>query len=293
MSIKSVIVGLGDIGLRIAYKVKLMSGQEALGLCRTPQKADDYSNVVARKLDLDAQPVGNADYTGKHVYYLVPPPNSGTQDTRMTAWLASIPVSGLPARILLISTTGVYGDCGGEWIDETRPLNPQTDRARRRVDAEQQLRSWCEAHGVDWLILRVAGIYGPRRLPLERLRQGMKVLAEAQSGYSNRIHADDLAAACVAAMLGAGSGAIINATDGQPSSMGDYFRQVAREYSLPKPEELDWEQAQVQMSAEMLSYLRESKRIHNDCLLALPGFGLAYPDLASGLHACRLAEGNF
>lgn len=293
MSFKSVIIGLGDIGLRIAYRVKLQSGERALGLCRSPEKAEDYLNVVARKLDLDADIVGSADYTGKQVYYLVPPPDSGVSDPRMAAWLNSIPLTGLPSRILLISTTGVYGDCGGDWIDESRPLHPETDRARRRVDAEQQLQVWAEKHGVEWLILRVAGIYGPRRLPLERLRAGMKVLAEEESGYSNRIHADDLAAACVAAMLGAENGAVINVADGHPTTMGDYFRQVAREYGLPQPEELSWEQAQQQMSPQMLSYLRESKRIRNQRLLALPGFSLAYPNLEVGLHGCRLAEGNF
>jgi len=293
VEIKSVIVGLGDIGLRIAYRIKLQTGQAALGLCRRPEKAADYTHVVARQMDLDAAEVGAADYTGKAVYYLAPPPTTGDSDPRMAAWLRGIPLTGLPLKIVLISTTGVYGDCEGEWIDERQPLNPQTDRARRRVDAEQQLQQWADPLGVEWLILRVAGIYGPWRLPLERLRQGMTILAEADSGYSNRIHADDLAAACVAAMYGGDNRQVINATDGHPSSMGDYFRQVAREYGLAAPAEVDWAQAQQQMSAEMLSYLRESKRIDNQRLLALPGFTLMYPDLKSGLHACRLAEGDY
>ena len=132
------------------------------------------------------------------VLHCAPPPQSGQTDTRTGNLLAAL--SGmriLPTRFVYISTSGVYGDCGGALVDETRAVNPQGDRAKRRVDAEQQLAQWCKTLGIALIVLRAPGIYAGDRLPIERLRAGTPVLRAADDVYTNHIHADDLAAICV------------------------------------------------------------------------------------------------
>lgn len=191
-----------------------------------------------------------------------------------------------PARVVLISTTGVYGDCGGDWVDETRPLDPQADRARRRVDAESQLAGCCTSLGIPFWILRVPGIYGPGRLPEERLRQGLPVLVEQDAPWSNRVHVDDLVSACLAAGAGRGEPGIYNISDGHPSTMTDYFNRVADVLGLPRPPQVSRSQAARDMSAGMLSYLAESKRITNRRMREVLGVEPRYPDLAQGLPAC-------
>ena len=135
--------------------------------------------------------------------YLAPPPATGHTDPRLRALLAALSRRTPPARVVYASTTGVYGDCRGEWVTETRALNATTDRARRRVDAESHLRAWGRATGVRVTTLRIPGIYAQRprgRRPRDRVRRGTPVLAAEDDGYTNHIHADDLARACIAAL---------------------------------------------------------------------------------------------
>jgi nucleoside-diphosphate-sugar epimerase len=191
----------------------------------------------------------------------------------------------LPRRIVLISTTGIYGNCQGEWVDETRPPNPQADRAHRRLDAETTLRAWCEQRGVEWMILRVPGIYGPARLPEQRLREAKPVLREQDAPYSNRVHVDDLVSACLAAARHSPAQRIYNISDGHPTTMTDYFNRVAEALGLPRPPELTPEQAKHALSDGMLSYLAESKRLDNRRMREELGVVPRYPDLDAGLAA--------
>jgi nucleoside-diphosphate-sugar epimerase len=135
------------------------------------------------------------------------------------------------------------------------------------------------------VVLRVAGIYGPDRLPVERLSRREPVLREEESPWSNRIHVDDLAQACVAAMRHGRNGAVYNATDGHPSTMTDYFNRVADAVDLPRPPQVSRVDSRTRMSEGMLSYLAESKRLDNRRLREELGVKLQYPDLASGLAA--------
>lgn len=223
---------------------------------------------------------------GSELFYFAPPPTSGITDPRLAAFTAALPAESLPRRFVLISTTGVYGDCRGEWVTEDRPPDPQADRARRRLDAEHTLRAWSTQTGVPIVILRVAGIYGPGRLPEKRLRRGEPVLREEESPWSNRIHVDDLARACVAAMQRGRPESVYNATDGHPATMTDYFNRAADALGLPRPAQIAMADAHGRLSEGMLSYLAESKRLDNRRLREELGVRLAYPDLASGLRAC-------
>ena len=282
------IVGCGYIGRRVAA-ILAREGHAVSGVVRSQQSADKLVECGARVVcaDLDRLPA-DVDW-GCHaadIYYFAPPPAEGQQDLRIRAFLASLPAQLKARRFVYISTSAVYGDCHGAWITETQPLRPTTPRGWRRLDAEQQLQTWCEKQAVQWMILRVPGIYGPGKLPLERLRKGTPVLRETDAPYSNRIHADDLATICVAAMQATSCNEVYNVSDGHPGNMTDYFFRVADAAGLPRPPEISREEAPSVLSAGMLSFLQDSRRMDNSKLLNELGVELRYPGLDSGLQHC-------
>jgi nucleoside-diphosphate-sugar epimerase len=219
------------------------------------------------------------------IYYFAPPPNRGERDTRMTHFLEAL--KNCPTKkIVYISTTGVYGDCQGRWIDEEEPTKPITDRGKRRLDAEIQLSQWAENAKVGLTILRVPGIYGPGRLPVERITRRIPVVRLDEAPYSNRIHADDLAAISCQAMQINTSYTVFNVSDGNPTSMTDYFLTVADHLGLERPPEISMEEARKQFSPEILSFLDESKRIQNERVLNDLNIELQFPNLETGIKHC-------
>jgi nucleoside-diphosphate-sugar epimerase len=281
------IVGCGDIGQRVAT-LELADGSRVKGLSRSEQTTEHLQSLGIQPIrgDLD-QPASlqHLPAEGTLLYYFAPPSSMGVSDPHMEALVSVLTSPNLPRRVILISTTGVYGNCRGEWITEERLPHPETDRARRRLDSENRLRSWSDAENVPIVILRVPGIYGPGRLPEQRLREGHPVLREEESPFTNRIHADDLARVCVAASRHGRAGTHYNISDGNPTTMTDYFYRVADMLGLPRPPSITFEQARQQLSAGMLSYLSESKRIVNRRMcedLCDP----LYPDLERGLPSC-------
>ena len=282
------IVGCGYVGRRVAT-LETARGAEVSALVRSDESASRLHNagIQTFKGDLDnPKSPGNLPLAGKLLYYFAPPPSEGKTDPRIVSFLSTMTASNLPDRIVLISTTAVYGDCHGEWITEERPTRPQTDRAFRRLSAEGMLTEWGKQRGVDIVILRVAGIYGPGRLPARYLQEGRPVLRMEEAPFSNRIHADDLSHICIAAADKGISGAIYNVSDGHPTSMTNYFCQVAHLLRLPRPTEISFEEAKRTLSAGMLSYLMESRRLSNRKLCKELDIELVYPDISTGLPAC-------
>ena len=281
------IIGCGYVGTRLAMQIK-QEAPDPLGVVHSESSARHLQDIgiSAHPMDLDTDPSPPVD--GHWVFYFAPPAPTGHSDQRIGHWLNSL-ARQRPEKVVLISTTGVYGDCGGRWITEAAPLNPQTDRARRRIDAERRLTQWCNARQVPYAILRVPGIYGPRRLPRARLERRLPVLAEAASPYSNRIHVDDLILACLAAARGDFSG-VVHVSDGHPSTMTDYFNRVADALGLPRPEQISLEEAQHSLSREMLSYLAESKRLDITRMRTVLGVEPDYADLDRGLSDCIASE---
>lgn len=286
------IIGCGYLGQKLAAKVFAETDElEIMALVRS-----SASNQRLQQLGIITIP-GNLDNANMLtelptdntvLYYFAPPPATGTTDTRLQALLNALKPKQYPDKIVLVSTTGIYGDCGGKWIDEQHPVKPQTDRAQRRVDAETQLQAWQAQSGVPIVILRVPGIYGAERLPIERLQAGTPVLAEAESAYSNRIHIDDLVEACLLASEPDALG-IYHVSDGNPSTMTDYFYQVADALNIARPPAISWAEAQQQFSPEMLSYLSESKRLKIDKICQELDFQPQYPTLKQGLQQCAKA----
>jgi nucleoside-diphosphate-sugar epimerase len=282
------IAGCGDIGRRVAA-LELAAGNPVVALARSEAAA---RALIARGIavapgDLDvAESLRGLPVYNATLYYFAPPPAAGTSDPRLGALLAALPERSPPARVVYLGTSGVYGDCGGAWVDEDSPLNPRTDRARRRLAAETALRAWADPRGIPYVILRVPGIYGPGRLPVERIRQGLPVVDPEQAPYSNRIHADDLAAACFAAARRGRPGAAYNVSDGHPTTLTDYFFRVADRYGLPRPPTVSLAEARGILTPALLSFLEESRRLSNRRMREELGVELRYPDLDRGLPAC-------
>lgn len=275
------IIGCGDIGRRVAklhkdYKIS------AIVHSATSVLACEKLGISASAIDFD-QEITLPENIPSSIYYFMPPPSTGLEDTRLKKFLDKI--SKHPSRIVLISTTGVYGDSKGAWIDENTPVKPKADRAHRRLSAEKLLINWAKQTGAEYMILRVPGIYAQDRLPLARLKKGLPIVKEAEAGWTNRIHADDLAQACKAAMQCSYSNQIINICDGNPSTMTDYFNQVADYANLPRPPQISMKEAERTLSAGMVSYLKESRRIANKKMLSLLKIKLQYPNLKSSLDS--------
>ena len=288
------IVGCGYVGLRLARRE--LDRRPLLALVRSDRSEAGLrsAGVLTLCLDLDAatdaalQPALAAAADQAAIAYLAPPPDSGTTDPRLESLLAQ--VGGVtPAVFVYISTTGVYGDSGGALVDESTPVAPANDRARRRVAAECAAQAWCVARGVRCVILRVPGIYGPDRLPLERLRRREPALREGEAGPGNRVHVDDLVTAIVAAMDHPSAQGVFNVTDGDYASTTTFLQLTAAAAGIEPPRLISKAAAREQVPAGMLSFLLESRRVDNRRLLRELGVQLQYPTPASGVLA-SLAE---
>ena len=290
MSRALLIAGYGDIGQRVA-RLALAAGQTVSALVRCNEKVAALTAGGIRPIfgDLDdaTLPVKELHPAGATILYTVPPPGGGEYDTRLRVFLGSIEPGSEPAQFVYLSTTGVYGDQQGALVNEATPTQATTSRARRRLDAEKLLLAWGGNRGVKIVILRVAGIYGPSRLPLNRLKEGAPVLRSEESPYSNRIHADDLSRLCLAAADKGEDGEIINICDGDTSTMTDYFNAVAEAFALPRPPQVTMAEAKESMPPLLLSYFSESRRLDNRRMRERLASPLLYPDLASGLAACQ------
>ncbi len=279
------IVGCGYTGLRLAERW-LRSTQDVRGFAATSASLHKIAaaGAAASRLDLDVSPVVPLDVDAHLVYYCVPPAPVGVHDARLERLLDT--ANGLPSRIVYLSTTGIYGDRAGAAVDEDSQPKPQSARAVRRLAAENVLRAWAESHAVSWCILRVPGIYGPGRLPLERLSRREPAIDPLEAAPGNRIHVDDLVTVCMAAGLSArADGRIYNVTDGSDDSATAYLQRVAQIAGLPPPPLVTRAQAESSFPATSWSFLRESRRVDNRRMVNELGVTLAYQDLDAGIRA--------
>jgi nucleoside-diphosphate-sugar epimerase len=217
--------------------------------------------------------------------HCAPPPAEGEADTRTANLLAALEKGRiLPARMVYVSTSGVYGDCAGARVDETRPVAPRTDRARRRVDAERRLSEWTKEKGTLLVVLRAPGIYAADRLPRERLRAATPVLRAEDDVYTNHIHADDLAAILCRALEPDAPAGVYNAADDTEMKMGDWLDLVADVRGLPRPPRVPRSGATSAIAPDLLSFMNESRRLDNGRLKHVLGVRLRYPTVHEGLR---------
>lgn len=280
------IAGCGYVGQQLA--VRLQQHFDVTSLVRTAERVAELERLGIRALAIDFDRVRAGVSIPERldqeaILYLTPPPVLGESDLRLDRFLQLAVVP--PHTFVYMSTTGVYGDTAGAAVDESSPVQPRTDRARRRVSAEEMTRVWCNERRVRRVVLRVPGIYGPDRLPLERLRHVEPVVREPEAGINNRIHVDDLVEACVRAVANPEARGVYNVTDGQPLSSTAFINMVAKAAGLPPPPQVSMEEAQLTFSPERLSFLNESRRVSNERMLKHLGVALKYADVEAGIRA--------
>ena len=251
------------------------AGLRALGVTPVSGDLDDREKL--------SRIAGLADV----VLHFAPPPGDGNCDTRTRHLLAALAQGGLPKRFIYISTSGVYGDCSGARVSETHPLNPQSERAQRRVDAELQIRDWANRNGVRAGILRVPGIYAENRMPLDRLRISMPSIVAEEDSYTNHIHADDLVRIVIAALHRGKPNRVYHASDDSEMKMGDYLDAVADTHHLRRPPRVTRAKAQRLLPDSLLSFLNESRRLSNGRMKKELKVKLRYPTVADLLHTIK------
>ncbi|MGA7750719.1 MAG: SDR family oxidoreductase [Gallionella sp.] len=302
------IIGCGDVALRTIPL--LNQGYRVFALVRNPAYFARLRamGVIPLLGDLDernslSRLAGLADA----VLHLAPPPNSGIHDTRTRNLLSALSQvspehfdrfrihpaprnrggGGLPKRLVYISTSGVYGDCGGAWVSETHPLKATSPRAKRRVDAELQIRDWARRNHVKASILRVPGIYAEDRLPLDRVQQGTPGIVSSEDSYTNHIHADDLARIAAVALRRGQACRVYHTSDDSHLKMGEYFDSVADAFRLPRVPRISRAEAQRVLPESLLSFMNESRRLTNRRMKRELKVRLRYPTVADTLAAIK------
>jgi nucleoside-diphosphate-sugar epimerase len=279
------IVGAGYTGLRLARR--LQPRWRVIALARSKAAASRLSaaGLEVLRADLDGKLAAGALSVadGASIAYLVPPPEGAAKDPRLACFLGALGEA-RPSAFLYVSTTGVYGDTDGEVVTEDSPVAPTSDRGRRRAAAERIASEYCSARGIRCVVLRVPGIYGPGRLPLDRLRRGEPALRLEDAGPGNRIHVDDLVTACVAALERPVQG-IFNVTDGDHSSTTEFVQRTAALAGLPPPPLVALAEARGRISPGMLSFLVESRRVDNRRMREELGVEPRYASLDAGIAA--------
>ncbi|MGF6274809.1 nucleoside-diphosphate-sugar epimerase [Massilia sp. UYP11] len=279
------IVGCGDVGTRLLpllaakYRVFALTSQperraELRALGAVPVVADLDRPATLKRLRRLAP----------WVLHLAPPQPDGEHDRRTRHLAAAL---GKVERMVYVSTSGVYGDCGGALVHEHRPVAPRNARARRRVDAERILRAWAVATGASLSILRVPGIYADDRLPLRRLEQGTPALRREDDVYTSHVHADDLARIVLASLQRGRPGRVVHAVDRTRMKMADYFDAVADAFGMNRPPRLARTELQGAVSPMLLSFMSESRQLDDTRLSRELRVRLRHPDVATTLARLR------
>ena len=283
------IVGCGDVGLRVAQalppQVRVLALTSSAN--RTAELRARGITPLRGNLD-DRSSLRRLAGLAHRVLHLAPPPSEGWQDPRTLALTRVLRRRSAPSCLVYGSTSGVYGDCEGDFATETRAINPDTPRAKRRIDAESSVRFLGRSAGVRSSILRIPGIYAPDRVggtPRARLEKGTPVLRAEDDVYTNHIHADDLARACIAALWHGRPQRVYNVNDDTALKMGDYFDLAADLYGLPHPPRIARDAAGGQLPLMLLSFMSESRRLDNTRLTCELGLRLRYPTVTAGLRS--------
>jgi len=288
------IVGCGDVGLRTAGQLGASKSRRVrvMALTSSPERVRLLRacgiTPLQGNLD-DADSLQRLAGLAHRVIHLAPPPTDrrgeSERDPRSLALVRVLRLRTPPQALVYGSTTGVYGDCTGQRVRETKAVNPLTPRAQRRVDAEKLMR-FLGRTGVRVSVLRIPGIYAPDReggTPRERLLRGAPVLLAKEDVYTNHIHANDLARACAAALWRGKPQRMVNVTDDTDLKMGDYFDLAANLYGLPKPLRISRSHANATLPLMQLSFMNESRRLDNTRMKHELRLKLSYPHVRDGL----------
>jgi len=286
------IIGCGNVGERLVRSYRKQA--HFFALTRNPGSKARLRELGVMPIvgDLDQRDTLNTLPRVDGVFHFAPPPSEGQVDTRTRHLIRALARNGNPRRLVYISTSGVYGDCGGAWVTESRATAPVNARAIRRVSAETQLRAWGVTQSVQVSILRAPGIYAEDRLPLQRIQRGTPALITSDDSYTNHIHADDLARLAWIAMFRARPQRVYHAVDAQPLKMGDWFDSCADAFDLPRPPRVTRDEAEGVLSEALLSFLRESRQLSNTRITRELRFRYQYPTSAHLLAQIKRARAD-
>ncbi len=279
------VFGLGYSALTLARRLT-ERGWTVAGTVRTPEKAGRLraGGIEATVFDgARAGPdVGRALDGADHVLVSIAPDDGG--DPVIGHHAAELCARAGAIRWLgYLSTVGVYGDAGGDWVDETTPPKPANTRGRRRVIAENAWQSFGARTGIPVAVFRIAGIYGPGRNQLVSIREGRAKRIIKPGQVFNRIHVEDIAGIVEASMAAPRAGAVYNVADDRPAPPQEPVAYAAKLLGVPPPPEVAFEEAEMTEMAR--SFYSDNKRVSNALVKSELGVRLAYPDFESGLKA--------
>jgi len=272
----ALVTGTGYTGRRI---LNLLPRETATGLSRSVVDTDRPTAT----LDLDTATALPVELPSHYAVIYTVPPKGNPPDKRLRQLLSMLVPA--PDRFVYISTTGVYGDCDGNTVTEETPVNPSNERSSRRVEAEVLLSEWAAHTCCALIILRVPGIYGPGRLGIDRIESQMPVLSEDSANPGNRIHVDDLASCCVAALSDRVPSGIYNVGDGDHRSATWFTSEVARQAGQPAPPQISRETANQQFSEMRLSFMADARRVDTTKMRDVLGVTPRYENPADGIAA--------
>ncbi|WP_407275831.1 SDR family NAD(P)-dependent oxidoreductase [Halothiobacillus sp. DCM-1] len=290
MTLPLILIGYGDIARRVAER---HPDHPIITLARRPARAPaghraSWQSLVC-DLDRDTIPVQSLPEAALWLYF-APPPAQGLEDSRLQRWLTEAGQGGTPRQLIYASTTAVYGDVGGAWVDEHSPAAPQHDRGRRRLDAEQRSQRFGAARGVPLAILRITGIYACDRLPLDKIRAGTAIVCPEDAPWSNRIHAEDLAEIYGRLIARAEQGApvtgVFNVSDGDPQPMSMLYLRTAAHFGLAPPPCRPLAEVLASASPMSREFLSESKRVRAQAIRQALDWQPRYPNLEAALKDC-------
>jgi nucleoside-diphosphate-sugar epimerase len=219
-----------------------------------------------------------------HMLVSVPPDENG--DPVLRVFDEQFATAKNLQSVVYLSTIGVYGDCGGAWVDEATPPKPEAARSRERLAAEQSWQMLGERLGIPVAILRLAGIYGPGQNALVQIANGRARRIIKPGQVFNRIHVGDIGQAIDAAFTRRASG-IFNIADDEPTPPGEPIEFAAQLMNVAPPPEVAFDSAAPSMSPMALSFWQECRRVHNDKLKKVLGVRLLYPTYREGLRALQ------
>lgn len=283
----STLLSLGHGYTASALARRLGAGWRVIGTTRRAEKAARLAAAGIEAVVWPGADLRPAIAAATHVLVSIAPGDAG--DPVLAEHAGDLAAAAPHLRwVGYLSTTGVYGDHQGGWVDEETPLAPTTRRGRIRLLAERQWQDLAARSGLPLHIFRLAGIYGPGRGPFEKVRNGTARRIIRENQYFSRIHVDDIAAVLAASIARPDPGAIYNVADEDPSPPEDVLAEAARLLGLPPPPEVPFEEAE--MSEMARSFYAESKRVRAEKIKRELGVRLAYPDYRTGLRAL-LASG--
>lgn len=275
------IFGLGYSGLEIA-KLAKAAGWTVAGTVRDADKARQFSaeGLETHLFDGTTALPRAAIYGATHILCTIAPGSAGDPALRTCGGLLR------EARWLgYLSTTGVYGDQGGGWVDETMPAKPGQPRSIDRLAAERAWQAAGLEAGAAVDIFRLPGIYGPGRSAIDQVRAGTARRIDKPGQVFSRIHVEDIAATVLAALARRSAGAIYNVADDLPAPSSDVIAYACELLALPVPPLIPWDQAAPAMSAMARSFYAENRRVRNDRIKQELGVSLRYPTYREGLRA--------